>query len=79
MDVYTAIERPVIARLAHHVEDEVALNMVAAAKAIIEVDACTRAVVAHVVDERCATRNGLEVAARLLAIYSNVVHVTKKS
>ena len=59
--------------MSHHVENDVRLQNVAAAHAVVEVEAGARAIEADVVLEERAGRLGLEVAAHLLLEVADLV------
>eukprot|EP01136_Pigoraptor_vietnamica_P022106 Opistho-1_new@72896 len=67
------VERSVVARFAHHVEYEVPIDDVRAAKAVIQVDPRAGSVEEDVVAKHRLARERLHVPAHLLAVHANVV------
>ena len=70
-----AVKGSMIACLSHLVEHQIAFHKIVPSKAIVEIDAGTRAVVADVINKRSVGGQRLKVATRLLAVDPKVVNV----
>ena len=67
-----------VARLAHAVEDDVALEEVAPSESVVHVDTSSRPVVAHIIDDACVGRELVRVARRLLRVNARLVRVVAR-
>ena len=69
------VERTMVIRFTHHVEDKVLLNYVPAPHPVVEINPCPWSIVANVLSHHVVARDCLMVARDLLTVDTDVVNV----